>query len=46
MRLLDLACSVHDLQPSSGSEKPGIWRLEAARMISKSPTGEMKASAG
>lgn len=35
IRLLELACSAHDLQPSSGAEEPGIWRLEAARVISK-----------
>jgi hypothetical protein len=41
---MDLACSLHDLHPNSGTENLGLWRLEAARMISKYATGESKAS--
>lgn len=33
-------------QLSSEAERPGMWRLEAARMISKSPTGKAKTPAG
>ena len=28
MRLLDLACSAHDLQPRSGAKKPGICHCQ------------------